>query len=177
MAGRGLTEETLKRFEIGYAPDARHHQTQHFQEKGMLDEAIAAGLIIQPEDGGAPYDRFRGRLMFPIRDPRGRCIAFGGRAMDPEDGAKYLNLARDRALPQGAHALQSRPRARGRRQGGHADRGRGLYGRDRARRSRVRPCGGAPGHRDHRGAARTDVADRRRAGDRARWRRSGASRG
>ena len=90
-AGRGLTPETLKRFEIGYAPDARHHQTQHFQEKGVLEEAIAAGLVIKPDDGGAPYDRFRGRLMFPIRDPRGRCIAFGGRALDPNAQAKYLN--------------------------------------------------------------------------------------
>ncbi|MHA1530186.1 MAG: DNA primase [Alphaproteobacteria bacterium] len=90
-ARRGLTAETLKRFEIGYAPDARHHQTQIFKDKGVLDEAIAAGLLIKPEDGGAPYDRFRGRLMFPIRDARGRCIAFGGRALDPDAKAKYLN--------------------------------------------------------------------------------------
>jgi len=56
-----------------------------------LDDAIAAGLVIRPDDGSAPYDRFRGRLMFPIRDPRGRCIAFGGRALSPEARAKYLN--------------------------------------------------------------------------------------
>jgi DNA primase len=91
VAKRGLSAETLKRFEIGYAPDARHHQTQIFKEKGLLDEAIAAGLLIKPDDGGAPYDRFRGRLMFPIRDPRGRCIAFGGRALDANAQAKYLN--------------------------------------------------------------------------------------
>ncbi len=90
-ARRGLTAEILKRFEIGYAPDARHHQTQIFKDKGVLDEAIAAGLLIKPDDGGAPYDRFRGRLMFPIRDVRGRCIAFGGRALDPGAQAKYLN--------------------------------------------------------------------------------------
>jgi DNA primase len=90
-AQRGLTAATLKRFEIGFAPDARHHLTQIFQKKGLLDEAIAVGLLIKPEDGGAPYDRFRGRLMFPIRDPRGRCIAFGGRALDPNAQAKYLN--------------------------------------------------------------------------------------
>jgi DNA primase len=88
---RGLTPATLKRFEIGFAPDARHHQTRIFQEKGLLDEAIATGLLIKPDDGGAPFDRFRGRLMFPIRDPRGRCIAFGGRALDPNAQAKYLN--------------------------------------------------------------------------------------
>jgi len=90
-ARRGLSDEILKRFEIGYAPDARHHQADAFRQKGVLDEAIAAGLLIKPEDGGAPYDRFRGRLMFPIRDQRGRCIAFGGRALDPNAQAKYLN--------------------------------------------------------------------------------------
>jgi len=90
-ARRGLTDVILKRFEIGYAPDARHHQTQIFKDKGLLDEAIAAGLLIKPDDAGAPYDRFRGRLMFPIRDVRGRCIAFGGRALDPGAQAKYLN--------------------------------------------------------------------------------------
>jgi DNA primase len=90
-ARRGLTEAVLKRFEIGFAPDARHHQSQIFREKGLVDEAVAAGLLIRPDDGGAPYDRFRGRLMFPIRDVRGRCIAFGGRALDPAAQAKYLN--------------------------------------------------------------------------------------
>jgi len=48
-------------------------------------------MCIKPDDGGEPYDRFRGRIMFPIRDARGRCIAFGGRAMDPNARAKYLN--------------------------------------------------------------------------------------
>ncbi len=90
-AGRGMTAETLKRFEIGYAPDSRSHLTGAFRQKGMLDEAVDAGLLIRPEDGGAPYDRFRGRLMFPIRDARGRCVAFGGRALAPNAQAKYLN--------------------------------------------------------------------------------------
>ncbi|MEM1346381.1 MAG: DNA primase [Pseudomonadota bacterium] len=88
---RGLDQETLRRFEIGYAPDARTRQAAHFREAGLLDEAIAAGILARPEDGGEPYDRFRDRLMFPIRDPRGRCIAFGGRALSPEARAKYLN--------------------------------------------------------------------------------------
>ena len=51
---------------------------------GRLEDAVAAGLVIRPEDGGRPFDRFRDRLMFPIRDGRGRCIAFGGRALSPE---------------------------------------------------------------------------------------------
>src|SRR5690606_10851301 len=71
--------------------DDRHFLAGPLREKGLLEEAVAAGLLIAPEDGGAPYDRFRDRLMFPIRDPRGRCLAFGGRAMSPEARAKYLN--------------------------------------------------------------------------------------
>ena len=54
-------------------------------------ELVEAGLLIQPEDGGAPYDRFRDRIIFPIGDARGRTVSFGGRAMDPEARAKYLN--------------------------------------------------------------------------------------
>ena len=91
VAGRRLTPETVKRFEIGFAPDSRTHLTSMFREKGVLEEAVASGMVIQPDDGGQPYDRFRNRLMFPIRDPRGRCIGFGGRAMDPNARAKYLN--------------------------------------------------------------------------------------
>ncbi|MEM9371712.1 MAG: DNA primase, partial [Pseudomonadota bacterium] len=88
---RGLTADTLKQFEIGFAPNARTQITEHFREKGALEDAVGAGLVIKPDDGGAPYDRFRGRLMFPIRDPRGRCIAFGGRALSQDTQAKYLN--------------------------------------------------------------------------------------
>ena len=88
--GRGLTGATAKRFEIGFAPDSRSHLTQAFSEKGLLEEAVDCGLVIRGDDGST-YDRFRNRLMFPIRDPRGRCIAFGGRAMDPNARAKYLN--------------------------------------------------------------------------------------
>ncbi|MGF1501918.1 MAG: DNA primase [Paracoccaceae bacterium] len=90
-AARGLDAETLRRFEIGYAARDRTALTAKMRESGCLDEAIEAGLVIRPEDGAAPYDRFRDRLMFPIRDPRGRCIAFGGRALSPEARAKYLN--------------------------------------------------------------------------------------
>ncbi len=88
---RGLRDATLVQFEIGYAPDARQGLAQIFRETGTLDLAVEAGLLARPEGGGAPYDRFRDRLIFPIRDPRGRLIAFGGRALNPEARAKYLN--------------------------------------------------------------------------------------
>ncbi|PCJ73391.1 MAG: DNA primase [Rhodobacteraceae bacterium] len=89
---RGLPESTLERFEIGFASDARTALFEALTAKNIpAEQIIEAGLCIKPDDGGKPYDRFRGRIMFPIRDARGRCIAFGGRAMDPNARAKYLN--------------------------------------------------------------------------------------
>ncbi|MEM8656680.1 MAG: DNA primase [Pseudomonadota bacterium] len=89
---RGLTEDTLKRFEIGFAPDSRSAMIAHLKGKDIPEEDIVrAGLAIKPDGGGSAYDRFRGRIMFPIRDARGSAIAFGGRAMDPNANAKYLN--------------------------------------------------------------------------------------
>ena len=92
---RGLNGAALARFEIGFAPDARQGAFQALTAKGIAPEMIVeAGICAKPDaDRGdsAPYDRFRGRIMFPIRDARGRCIAFGGRAMDPNARAKYLN--------------------------------------------------------------------------------------
>ncbi|MRX50731.1 DNA primase [Paracoccus sp. S-4012] len=92
LAGRGLDSATLDRFEIGFAPDNRRALAEAMAQKGIAAELLdAAGLVIRPDDGGNPYDRFRGRIIFPIRDARGRAIAFGGRAMDPGARAKYLN--------------------------------------------------------------------------------------
>ncbi len=89
---RGLSGDTQTQFEIGFAADVRQGLYQHLREKGVSDDLIiTAGLAVKPDDGGAPFDRFRGRIIFPIRDPRGRAIAFGGRAMDPNARAKYLN--------------------------------------------------------------------------------------
>ncbi|QGX99038.1 DNA primase [Roseovarius faecimaris] len=92
LAGRRLAEATQERFEIGFAPDAWQGLWDHLKAKGVDDQMILdAGLAKPSQKGGKPYDTFRGRIMFPIRDARGRCIAFGGRAMDPNDNAKYLN--------------------------------------------------------------------------------------
>ena len=89
---RGLSEETLKRFEIGFAPDNRTAMLEHLRGKEIPEaDIVAAGLAIKPDDGGAAFDRFRGRIMFPIRDGRDRAIGFGGRAMSPNARAKYLN--------------------------------------------------------------------------------------
>ncbi|MDB6178563.1 DNA primase [Paracoccus sp. Z330] len=92
LARRGLDDETQQQFDIGFAPDNRHALGAALREKGF-DEAliIEAGLCARPDGGGAAYDRFRGRIIFPIKDGQGRCIGFGGRAMDPNSFAKYLN--------------------------------------------------------------------------------------
>ncbi|MCX7643991.1 MAG: DNA primase [Rhodobacteraceae bacterium] len=92
LARRGLSGAALERFEIGFAPDARQGLFEALRRKGFDEETIlAAGLCARPEEGGAPYDRFRGRIVFPIRDARGRAVSLGGRAMDPAARAKYLN--------------------------------------------------------------------------------------
>lgn len=89
---RGLSQQTQDRFDIGFAPDGWQNLWDHLTAKGVAEELIlAAGLAKASTKGGKPYDTFRNRIMFPIRDPRKRCIAFGGRAMDPNDNAKYLN--------------------------------------------------------------------------------------
>ena len=90
LKGRGIGEATLARFGFGLAPDSRGKLKTSLKKFGN-DKLIECGLLIQPEDGEKePYDRFRGRLMFPIRDARGRCIAFSGRILG--DGEpKYLN--------------------------------------------------------------------------------------
>ncbi|GAB4269949.1 MAG: DNA primase [Pararhodobacter sp.] len=89
---RGLSGAQRDRWELGFAPDSRHALFNHLRQAGVAPERIIeAGLCIAPDGRGDPYDRFRGRIMFPIRDARGRCIAFGGRAMDPNARAKYLN--------------------------------------------------------------------------------------
>lgn len=92
LARRGLDAAACDRWGIGFAPDQRQALTGHLAGKGIAAaDAVAAGLAAEPEGGGAPYDRFRGRIIFPIRDARGRAISLGGRAMDPNARAKYLN--------------------------------------------------------------------------------------
>ncbi|MDE4142022.1 MULTISPECIES: DNA primase [Rhodobacterales] len=92
LAGRGLTGEALERWQIGFAPDGWQGLWDHLRGKSVPEDLImAAGLAKPSSKGGKPYDTFRNRIMFPIRDARGRAIAFGGRAMDPNDNAKYLN--------------------------------------------------------------------------------------
>jgi DNA primase len=85
---RGIDEATVQRFGIGLAPEGRARLKQSLSHLGE-DRLVETGMLIKPDDG-ATYDRFRGRLMIPIRDARGRVIAFGGRILG-EGEPKYLN--------------------------------------------------------------------------------------
>lgn len=89
---RGLSAETLSEFRFGFAPDSRDALKQHLAARDVPEDMmVEAGLLIRPEDGRPAYDRFRGRLMIPIHDDRGRVVAFGGRTLNPEGQPKYLN--------------------------------------------------------------------------------------
>ena len=97
LVERGLDGATIEAFQLGMSPDTWESLRTHLTERGFTpDELLAAGLLVESERGG--YDRFRGRLMFPIRDQRGRVVGFGARAMAAEGdettdapGAKYIN--------------------------------------------------------------------------------------
>ncbi|CDG54036.1 DNA primase [Halomonas sp. A3H3] len=91
LSGRGLSDEVIKTYGIGYAPAGWEALKQHLSERGIGEPVqVEYGLLIHREDTGRTYDRFRDRVMFPIRDLRGRTIAFGGRVMG-DDQPKYLN--------------------------------------------------------------------------------------
>jgi len=110
LAGRALNEAAQDRWDIGFAPDARQGLYRHLTGKGVSPELIVdAGLAARPDDGGAPYDRFRGRIIFPIRDAQGRAIALGGRAMDPNARAKYLNSPETDLFDKGRSLYNHRP--------------------------------------------------------------------
>ncbi|POF29704.1 DNA primase [Roseibium marinum] len=91
-AKRGLAAETLAEFRFGFAPDSRDALKAYLAAREVPEaDMIEAGLLIRPEDGRPAYDRFRGRLMIPIQDDRGRVVAFGGRTLSPDGQPKYLN--------------------------------------------------------------------------------------
>jgi DNA primase len=91
LAGRGVTRESIDRFRLGYSPAGGNALLSVLQKKGFSIPALEeCGLVKRSEDGSRCYDAFRGRVMFPITDIRGRTIAFGGRAMGDQQ-PKYLN--------------------------------------------------------------------------------------
>ena len=89
---RGLSDETIERFLLGYSLPGWERTRAYLTERGYtVEELTKAGLLVQREDGSSTYDRFRERLMIPIRDAQGRIIGFGARTLDPEGVPKYIN--------------------------------------------------------------------------------------
>jgi DNA primase len=104
LRGRGLEDTTIDDFRLGFAPDSRDGLLSHLKRENVpIDKIVEAGLAIQPDDNNRePYDRFRGRVMFPINDRRGRVIAFGGRVMGAGE-PKYLNSPETPLFHKGAN--------------------------------------------------------------------------
>ena len=109
---RGLARETIQAFRLGFAPNSRSALSAHLKGKSFSAADMAtAGMLISGDDIPEPYDRFRNRVIFPILDLKGRVIAFGGRALDKEAPAKYLNSPETPLFHKG-HILFNAARAR-----------------------------------------------------------------
>lgn len=103
LESREVSETTRNAFEIGFAPDSWSDLTDQFLNRGVsLELLVEAGLTAKSDSGRAPYDRFRNRIIFPIRDLRGRMVGFGGRALSSTDRAKYLNSPETPIFSKGA---------------------------------------------------------------------------
>jgi DNA primase len=101
LSGRGLGEEVLREFRVGYAPSAWDRVIVGAQRDGFAPpELVAAGLAQRGREGGL-YDRFRGRIMFPLANARGRVLGFGARAMAEGRGPKYLNTSENEIYHKG----------------------------------------------------------------------------
>ncbi len=177
LATRGFDAHTVQRFGFGYAPEGRQALKAALKDVPE-DRLIEAGLRIAVEDK-EPYDRFRGRLMLPIEDARGRVIAFGGRILDAQktDAPKYLNSP-DTPLFDKGRTLYNLHRAGPASAPDRADRGgRRLYGRDRAGGGGDRGCRRPARHGTDRTATGTAVAAGRNADPLFRWRCRRAARG
>jgi DNA primase len=119
LARRGLSDEVQARFRLGYAPADRYALRDFLAGEDVpAAMMIEAGLLVTGEDVSVPYDRFRDRVMFPITDLRGRVVAFGGRALQADVPAKYLNspdtpLFQKGSLLYNAHTARKSAHERG----------------------------------------------------------------
>jgi DNA primase len=96
LAERGVSEESVRLFGLGWAPEAWSRLADALLARGLLEFGIQAGLVQRRSSGDGVYDVFRGRLMIPIRAADGRAVAFGGRLLTGEQGPKYLNSRESR---------------------------------------------------------------------------------
>ncbi len=112
---RGLKRETIAKFRLGFGPSGRAALKDHLAKRGFtVPEMITSGMLIGGDDIPVPYDRFRNRVMFPITDLKDRVIAFGGRALEKDVPAKYLNSPETPLFHKGGilfNAAKARPLA------------------------------------------------------------------
>ena len=102
VEGRGITEETRKTFRLGYAPDSWDALGSYLKRRGATSAQIERSGLVVKKDAGGFYDRFRGRVIFPVLDAQGRAIAFGGRVLGAGE-PKYLNSPETAAYTKGRH--------------------------------------------------------------------------
>ncbi|HYJ45946.1 MAG TPA: DNA primase [Pyrinomonadaceae bacterium] len=103
LAGRQISDETRKAFRLGYAPDSWDALISHLKQRGATTAQIERSGLVVRKDAGGFYDRFRGRLIFPVLDAQGRAVAFGGRTLQPGGEPKYLNSPETAAYTKGRH--------------------------------------------------------------------------
>jgi DNA primase len=101
--GRGITEETRKLFRLGFAPNSWDGLSTYLKKKGATAQQIERSGLVVVKDGGGHYDRFRGRVIFPVLDAQGRAVAFGGRVLSADEQPKYLNSPETAAYTKGRH--------------------------------------------------------------------------
>ena len=108
LESRGLGEEILREFHVGYSPSAWDRVLLASRRGGFSEQELyATGLAQRSKENGRPYDRFRGRIMFPLADVRGRVLGFGARAMRDEQKPKYLNTSDNDVYHKGQHLYGS----------------------------------------------------------------------
>ena len=93
LASRGLSDEVLAEFRVGYSPSAWDRMIMGARQSGFSEEELVAAGLAQRGKNGGLYDRFRGRIMFPLADSRGKVLGFGARQMGEGRGPKYLNTS------------------------------------------------------------------------------------
>jgi DNA primase len=108
---RGLTDASIESFGLGYAPNGWDSALTHFTQRGYSEHDLIEAGLISARDSGGHYDRFRNRIMFPIRDENGRMSGFGARIVDPNDVPKFLNSPETPVFIKG-HLLYGLDRAR-----------------------------------------------------------------
>jgi DNA primase len=103
LENRQISDETRKAFRLGYAPDSWDALSIHLKQRGATVQQIERSGLVVKKDAGGFYDRFRGRLIFPVLDAQGRAVAFGGRTLQPGGEPKYLNSPETAAYTKGRH--------------------------------------------------------------------------